>query len=244
MPRFFTDTVEPDLLTLTGEDAAHSTRVLRMQAGEELTVCDARGTDARCVIDAPPAASAVRLRVLERMPTVSEPRVRVTLFQALPKADKMEWIIQKAVELGVHGIVPVLTLRCVSRPDDKALRGKLERWNRIAREAAMQSGRGMVPRVAAPLPFARALEALAALPVGLLLYERAGGVLSQALAGAPSLPDALGLLVGPEGGFDESEAAAAEGAGLRLAGLGPRILRTETAPLAALAAVLYAAGEL
>ncbi|MDR3552140.1 MAG: RsmE family RNA methyltransferase, partial [Clostridia bacterium] len=178
---------------------------------------------------------------LSREPSKSEPTVRVTLFQALPKAEKMEFIVQKCTELGVCTIVPVLTQRCVSRPDGRALESKEARWRKIALEAAKQSGRGAVPAVLHTMDFDQALARLASMERAVMLYELGGIPFSQAIS--PDMRE-VGILIGPEGGFEESEAAAAKAAGISVAGLGLRILRTETAPLCALSVVMFATGNL
>ena len=171
----------------------------------------------------------------------TEPKQSITLFMALPKGDKMEFIVQKAVELGVSRIVPYLSKNCVSRPDKTEK--KVERWRKIAAEAAKQCGRGRLPEVAAVVPVAQAIAQAAESETALFFYEnerRTG--LHDALAGG--VRDTVSLMVGPEGGFDPAEAKAAVDAGLQSVSLGTRILRCETAPIAALAAVLYAGGNM
>jgi 16S rRNA (uracil1498-N3)-methyltransferase len=240
MPRFFAAIPLGEEYTITGPDAAHIARSLRMRPGEELTVCDAERYDCRCaVVRCSP--EAVDLRVLERIPNHSEPEIRATLYQALPKAEKMDWIVQKAVELGVYAVVPVITMRCVSRPEAKALHKKQERWQKIAEEAAKQSGRGRIPEVRTALQFSEALHRAREDAAALLFYEGGGESIGCLLS--PGCRTAS-LLIGPEGGFDPSEVALAREAGVSAASLGPRILRTETAPLAALTALMYATGNL
>lgn len=242
MPRFFVDTAPAgDRVTLTGEDARHIARSLRMQPGEALTVCDGGGRDFDCEIETV-EAEAVCVRVVGSHASRGEPSVDAALYMALPKADKMELIVQKAVELGVREIVPVFTARCVSRPDRRALAKKIERWSKIAAEAAKQCGRGRIPRVRDAMTFEEAVSEAAKADAPLFLYEgeRENG-LRQALRRAPFATAAL--LVGPEGGFAAEEAEAAGAAGLWSVSLGPRILRCETAPLAALAAVMYESGN-
>ena len=157
MPRFFTQDITETGGCITGEDAKHIAKVLRMKVGDELTVCDTKGRDYDCMIEEI-GAGEVRLKVLSVAPSQSEPDVRVHLYQAMPKADKMETIIQKAVELGAASITPVMTRRCVSRPDAKSMDKKLVRYNRIALEAAKQCGRGVVPPVLPLLELPQALE--------------------------------------------------------------------------------------
>ncbi len=232
--------IESGPFIITGEDAAHIARVLRMKAGEQLTVCDCRGFDYFCeIVETRP--EAVSLRLLEKRKSVSEPGVKVTLYQGLPKGDKMDLIVQKSVELGVTEIVPVITLRSVSRPDGKSLSKKVERWNRIAAEAAKQSGRGILPEVKPAVDFEKAISAMAAHELSLILYEQNGGSLREHLK---NVPQSVGVLIGPEGGFDITEAEYARSHGVETAGMGPRILRTETAPLCALSVIMYASGNL
>ena len=241
MPRFFVDRQpENGLLVLRGEDAHHAGRVLRLRQGEALTLCDGEGIDYDCTVEQI-EKDAVLCRVRDRHPAATEPGQRLTLFMALPKGDKMEFIVQKAVELGVSEIVPYLSKNCVSRPDktDK----KVERWRKIAVEAAKQCGRGVLPAVHAVVPAAEAVRLAAQAETALFLYENEKQTgLRDALAGG--VGKTVSLMVGPEGGFAPEEAAAAKDAGLVSVSLGTRILRCETAPVAALAAVLYAGGNM
>lgn len=241
MPRFFTGEVRVDRAEIGGEDARHIALSLRMKAGEHVTVCDARGNDYQCVITSVEPAR-VLLEVTGCAPSAGEPSVDITLYQALPKGDKLELIVQKAVELGVGRIVPVLTRRCVSRPDEKSMAKKLARYNKIALEAAKQCGRGRVPQVEPLLGFGAALERMAKAPLGLFFYENAERSLREALSNR--LQKEVSILVGSEGGFEPGEAEQAAAKGLLPLSLGSRILRCETAPLAALTAILYEAGDI
>lgn len=213
---------------------------LRMKVGEYVTVCDASGRDFQCVIEQI-APDQARLRVRRISESAGEPRVRVTLYQALPKGDKFEQIVQKAVELGVYNIVPVLSRRCVSRPDEKTMSKKLDRYNKIALEAAKQCGRGRIVQVSPLIPFAQAVRQMGQSALPLFFYENADTPLRTVLQ--DKRLEEAGILVGSEGGFDPEEAQLAQQAGLTPLSLGSRILRCETAPLAALTAVMYAAGE-
>ena len=240
MPRFFIDYVPEETAVLTGPDARHIAKSLRMHPGEALVLCDSIGTDYNCEIERIDG-EIVTVRVLNFCRSVSEPTVRVTLYQAFPKADKMDAVVQKAVELGVSRVTPVLTERCVSRPDEKAAKKKTERWQKIAEEAAKQSGRGVIPRVSAYMPYHAALRE-AAQAGGILFFYEGGGERIDALIG-PGTRE-LALFIGPEGGFSQAEVDFAKEQGARVATLGPRILRTETAPIAALAAVMLATGNM
>lgn len=241
MPRFFVDELpENGVLVLRGENAHHAGRVLRLRAGESVTLCDGKGTDYDCMIEMV-EKDAVICRVQDCHPAQTEPKQRITLFMALPKGDKMEFIVQKAVELGVSQIVPYLSQNCVSRPDktDK----KVERWRKIAVEAAKQCGRGVMPAVHDVVPMAEAVRQAAQSETALFFYENEKQTgLRDALSSG--LGKTVSLMIGPEGGFAPEEAASAREAGLISVSLGARILRCETAPVAALAAVLYAGGNM
>ena len=245
MPRFFTQDITEAGGCITGEDAKHIAKVLRMKVGDELTVCDTKGRDYDCMIEEI-GAGEVRLKVLSVAPSQSEPDVRVHLYQAMPKADKMETIIQKAVELGAASITPVMTRRCVSRPDAKSMDKKLVRYNRIALEAAKQCGRGVVPPVLPLLELPQALEQMQRTGCPILFYENATAPAKQVIAKAMERgkePE-IAVLIGAEGGFDEDEVALAMEYGCHVLSLGKRILRCETAPLAALNILMYETGNM
>ena len=245
MPRFFTQDITETGGCITGEDAKHIAKVLRMTVGDELTVCDTKGRDYDCMIEEI-GAGEVRLKVLSVAPSQSEPDVRVHLYQAMPKADKMETIIQKAVELGAASITPVMTRRCVSRPDAKSMDKKLVRYNRIALEAAKQCGRGVVPPVLPLLELPQALEQMQWTGCPILFYENATAPAKQVIAKARESGKELeiAVLIGAEGGFDEDEVALAMERGCHILSLGKRILRCETAPLAALTILMYETGNM
>lgn len=240
MPRFFVDGAPSGRYLLDGEAGRHGAKVLRLRPGEAVTLCDGAGTDYPSTV-LEPAGEGLLLEVGEPVPSRGEPAVRVTVCQCLPKSDKLETVVQKSVELGAAEIWPVESSRCVARWEGKSVEKKLARLRKIALEAAMQSGRGRVPRVLPPAPLPSALGRACREGEALFLYEGGGEGLRSALAGAG---ERLFLFVGPEGGFEPEEAAEAERLGARLLTLGPRILRTETAPLAALAAVMYEKGEM
>lgn len=240
MPRFFAEHFDFAHPVITGPDADHIRKSLRMTVGEGLTVCDTMGTDYLCRI-ADIADGAILLTVEETRPSDSEPKVAVTLFQCLPKGDNLETVIQKSVELGVREIVPVLSSRCISRPDDKSMKKKLERYAKIAASAAKQSGRGVIPAVRPLLSFREMAERLAGFDRALFFYEGGGAPLRQLLTREET---SIALIIGPEGGFDAAEAELAVSSGAKAVGLGRRILRTETAPIAALAGVMLLTGNL
>lgn len=235
MPRFFTETIDDAKGIITGEDAKHIAKVLRMNVGDALTVCDTKGSDYDCVIAAL-CASQVELTVQRVSPSQTEPSIFVTLYQAMPKSDKMELIIQKAVELGVSRIVPVQTSRCVSRPDQKSMQKKLERYNRIALEAAKQCGRGIIPQVLPMLEYREAIEAMAQDEQAILFYENSTSSFREELSKSKT---SLSIMVGAEGGFSQEEVELALTKNIASISLGKRILRCETAPMAALSVIMY-----
>lgn len=236
MPRFFVDSLDGDSVTIEGQDARHIALSLRMAKGEEVTVSDGRGLDATCILrDISP--DGVTAEITERHASKSEPKVKVTLYQALPKSDKMELIIQKAVEMGVTRIVPVMASRCISRPDEKQMKKKIERWSKISQEAAMQSGRGLIPEIGETIGFEAALKEMSTYDLGIFFYEHAKESMNSVMEGFSG--NTIAFMVGAEGGFSENETEKALGAGLCVASLGPRILRCETAPLAVMAAIMY-----
>lgn len=236
MPRFFVPDLSGETILLAGEDGRHLSRSLRCRVGDPVELCDGRGTDGFGLIGSI-QGDTVTVELKERRPSRSELPCFVTLYQALPKGDKLDFIVQKAVELGVSAVVPVLTDRCISRPDKKGMAAKLERWKKIAREAAGQSGRGILPEIRPLLPYPAALSEMKKDQCPILFYEKADRPLGEVLS---SRPGAVSFLVGAEGGFSPEEAQQAEAAGLTVCTMGPRILRCETAPLYALSAIGYA----
>lgn len=236
MSKFFIDkrAITSDNITIVGEDAHHIGRVLRMKVGDDITVCDGEGQDYLCCITAF-SKEAVTCRVKESFLCPAEPHLSLTLYQCLPKAGKMEQIVQKAVELGATRIVPVLSHRCVARAE------KTERWQKVAHEAAKQCGRGILPCVAPCMDFDLAVAELCRCDAAIFPYE---GARSGALLPLNPGLSSVGIMIGPEGGFEESEAKKASGAGASIVTLGKRILRTETAGAAVIAIVMNACGEM
>lgn len=239
MPWFFTDeNINGNSFFIKGEDARHIEKSLRMRKGEELTLVNS-GTEYLCEIKGF-FDGDVEVAVKSSCPCQREADVQVTLYQSLTKGDKMDFIVQKSVELGVHRIVPVITARCVSRPDEKSLRKKTDRWQKIALGAAQQSCRGIVPEVSAAMNFSEALEEAKELDCSILFYEGGGDSLKSFTdKGCKS----YGIFVGCEGGFDLEEVENAKETGVCPATLGKRILRAETAPLAAVSAIMCLTGN-
>lgn len=239
MTRFFVSPEElgSDNIQLVGENASHA-KVLRLKVGEQVLVCDGEGKECLCAV----VDSSWNLEVLERRESVSEPGVQVSVYMAFPKADKLEHVIQKATELGVYEIVAFPSARCVSKPDEKSLKKKLERWQKIAASGAEQSGRGRIPQVVILPSFAEALKRGAQTDLPMMFYENEQATTLHMALNSGEWKSAA-LLTGPEGGLEEKEVKQAMEAGFKVCTLGKRILRCETAPLCALSAVMYAAGE-
>ena len=235
MPRFFVNVeqINENTVTFTGNDAHHISRSLRMAAGERVTVCNGEGTEYDCELTEF-LPDCVRARILSSEPSRTEPPFKATVYQALPKGEKLDSIIQKSVECGVSEIALFESERCIVRIKDGEKDKKGERRQRIALEAAKQCGRGVVPAVSAPTSYRAMLTRAASADLKLFCYEGEGTEpLGRILASHPH-PASVAVIVGSEGGFSPEEADAALAAGCVLTGLGKRILRCETAPLLAL----------
>ncbi len=242
MTRFFvsSERLQSSVLALTDENAQHA-RVLRIKSGEEVLVCDGQGTELLCVVSEV-ESNCVSLQVIKRQESETEACVRVSVYMAFPKADKLEHVIQKATELGAYEIIAFPSARCVSRPDEKSLKKKLERWKKIAVSAAEQSGRGRIPNVLVLSSYKDALARATKADKALLFYENEQATTLR-MALADGKYETVSLLTGPEGGLEVQEVEQAKVAGMQVCTLGKRILRCETAPLCALSAVMYDAGE-
>lgn len=234
------------VVELTGSDAEHIARVLRLARGDRIVVCDGQGSDYEAeLLTVNPARVAAR--VLSRQPSRGEPPVFLTIVQGIPKGDKMDLVVQKAVEAGASRIVPVFTARTVVVWDEAKSETRWRRWQRIAYEAAKQAHRGRVPQVAPPvsLPAFLAARGEEEDDFGHVIvpWEEARGRGLRAVLRGLS-PGPVTVLIGPEGGLSPEEVAAAEERGAHIVTLGPRILRTETAGLVAATIILYEWGDL
>ncbi|MGI6168982.1 MAG: 16S rRNA (uracil(1498)-N(3))-methyltransferase [Christensenellales bacterium] len=238
MHRFFVNIQQfkGDFCEISGSDAGHISRVLRLEPFDRVVVCDGFGSEYLGEIRQ--IGETVRVALLEKLESNAEPSCRVTLYQGLPKQDKMDFIVQKCVELGIFAVQPVETRRCVVKGANTK---KWERWNKIAREAAKQSGRGIVPEVLPLLPFDRALDGMGEHELLVVCYENETqrGLL-HLLQGQRD----IGLVIGPEGGLERSEVEALCGIGGQTITLGRRILRTETAGMAVLSGLMFHMGEM
>lgn len=222
---------------IAGPDAAHLAKALRVAVGEPLVLCDGAGTDYRAEVTAV-ATQEVLLRILESAPSKAEPALWAEVYLGYAKGERLEWAIQKAVELGASVVIPFFSANTVVKP--KKEEEKNARYNRIAQEAAKQCGRGILPKVEMPLNYTNMLQKAMANQCALFLYEGGGQPLRSVVQGQTS----LAIITGAEGGFTPQEAEQALQAGCVPVGLGPRILRCETAPIAALAAVMTLSGNL
>lgn len=247
MHHFFVDreNVAGDRIIINdSSDYNHAVRVLRLSAGEKLVVSDSEGTDYMCAVEEICEAGGgedgyIRLAVEEVCSENHELPSGVVLFQCLPKSDKMEFIIQKAVELGVSDIVPVASKNCVVRLDDKKAASRTKRWQAIAESAAKQSKRSIIPRVHEPVSFKEAVDMCSGCDVSIIPYENEKGLAGTCEAIVNFLPGrSIGVIIGPEGGFDPLEAAMAARHGIVPVSLGKRILRVETAAVAILSLIM------
>jgi 16S rRNA (uracil1498-N3)-methyltransferase len=234
------DAVKGGLVTLRGDSFHHAARVARVRAGDEISVLVEGGQRLRCRVTQI-LKDCLIAHIEESFLRATEPSVSVALYQSILKADKIELIIRKTVELGVSSVVPVVAERCVSRPEGTA---RLERWRKVSVSAACQSGRERVPEIAAPVSFDDALSAARTFQRAFLFSEvEREKSLRSALLEVSFVPS-VALLLGPEGGFTEAEVERARSAGLEVVTLGPRILRAETAAIASAAVVLFALGQM
>lgn len=232
--------IEDHTITITGSDVNHIKNVLRMQKGEKIVICDGQGTDYYCSI-ADFAKDEVIVDILEMNDTQTELNTKIYLFQGLPKKDKMELIIQKAVELGVYEVIPVSMKRCVAKIEDKKKeKKKLDRWQTISTSAAKQSGRGIIPKIQGVMSFQDALKKAKELGHVIVPYEQAKGMTeSKKMLETACRSKSIGIFIGPEGGFDDEEIRKAKEMGFSTISLGKRILRTETAGLTILSILMF-----
>ncbi|MBR5515801.1 MAG: 16S rRNA (uracil(1498)-N(3))-methyltransferase [Clostridia bacterium] len=243
MPRFFVDknNITDNQIKITGVDVNHIKNVLRMKPGEEIFVCNGEGTDYTCVISSL-EREEIALDILSSSPSDTELNQKLYLFQGLPKSDKMELIIQKAVELGVYEIIPVQTMRAIVKIDAKKEDKKIARWQQISEAAAKQSGRGIIPRIHHPMNFKDALLYATTLEAAIIPYENAKGMENtKEIISSFKDKASVGIFIGPEGGFDESEIELAVSKNIIPVTLGKRILRTETAGLTILSVLMFQA---
>lgn len=240
MPRFFAkkDDISENEISIVGEDAYHIARSLRMAVGDYITVSDGEGIDYYCSLSSIRDERCV-CEIKGKEASSSEPKSRITLFMAYPKGDKLELVVQKAVELGASEIVPFESSRCVKRPKADKQDRVTERLNKIAREAAKQSGRAILPTVAPAASFKEMLTRASESELSLFCYEGEDGKSVKDVIGGSKAPKSISCIVGCEGGFSTEEADEIISAGIHSVSLGRRILRCETAPDFILSALAY-----
>lgn len=241
MHHFFTDksNISDNTIIINDpDDYKHAVKVLRLKKGERIMVSDSDGRDYICSV-AELGSTDISLDIEEMPAENHELPSKVVLFQCLPKSDKMELIIQKAVELGVSDIVPVISRNCVVKLDDRKAVSKTGRWQTIAESAAKQSKRSIITRVHEPVDFKTAAQMCESCDMGIIPYENEDGIVGTCEAIVSFLPGkSIGVIVGPEGGFDPMEVKLAERHGIRPVSLGKRILRAETAAIAILSLIM------
>ena len=246
MPRFFVrrEQISDGCVTILGDDAHHISRSLRMAAGESITVCDMQKTEYDCILEQF-LPDRVVARIAEERQCDTEPPYKAYLYQALPKGEKLDSVIQKSVESGVYSITTFNSERCIAKEKSNE-ENKLRRRNKIALEAAKQSGRGHVPKVNPTVSFSEMLDGASRCDICLFCYEGDGtrplkDVLREKKAelSSPDREISISLVIGSEGGCSLGEVERAKAAGLIPVGLGKRILRTETAPGFALGCLVY-----
>lgn len=242
MHRFFADfdSIKDDMIFIGGNDAHHISKVLRLKEDDEIIVCDKEGTDYHCSIKSL-GKDAVEAWILKKEVSSSEPPIEITLYQGVPKGDKLETVIQKCVELGGVKIVPVAMKRSVAVIKDKEK--KKQRMQKIALEASKQCGRAKVPEVLEVLSFKEAIADAIENDLKILPYEAENKQKLKDILLENKNSAKIAIFIGPEGGFDEEEIKLAKDNGFKTVTLGPRIMRTETAPLACISAVMYELGD-
>jgi len=237
MPKYFVDLsgwAEGQKLQMSEDAAHHLMRVLRVRAGEKIIICDGKSIDYQCTVT---SLKPLTMEVNSKCESKTEPECKITLYQAMPKADKLEWIIQKSVELGVYAVVPVYTEHSVSKNP------RMDRLQKIAESAAGQSMRGIIPYVHPPIVWDEAFKQKKEILIAAHEKEK-NFTLKMALkeiCSAACMPKEVGLWIGPEGGFSKKEAEAMENANFYLVSLGARILRSETAAIAGIAQIMMEA---
>lgn len=243
MPRFFANLsqINDNSIVINGEDAKHIGVVLRMKKNDKLIVCDGQNTDYSCIIK-DISKDLIQLEILEKERNSIEPKIKIKLYQSIPKIDKMEFIIQKCIEVGVDEIIPTVTERTIVKIDKNKINSKYERWNKIAESASKQCMRGKIPKISKPISFLEALNKSKSTDLALIPYEYEK-LNKLRLSLQDFVGNSISIFIGPEGGFTESEIKLAKQNNLIPITLGKRILRTETAGLVTISNILYELGD-
>lgn len=244
MHKFFVsnDCINKNNIFITGDDVSHISKVLRLRTGDKVQISNGNGKEYICAIE-DISKKEVTCGILESYENSTEPPLEITLFQGIPKSQKMDLIIQKCVEIGVVNFWPVITERVVVKVEDRDIKSKLERWNRISVEAAKQSNRGIVPAVNDPITFEEAIKLMKAMDLSIIPYENEKDNNLRQTLGNRSVKT-LGIFIGPEGGFESSEIKSCIDNNILPITLGPRILRTETAGFVTATIAQYELGDM
>lgn len=244
MPKFFVtnNQIQNEIIIITGEDVNHIVNVLRLKKQDKILVCnkDEQITYQTQICDI--NTKEIKCKILEQLEQTTESEIQVTVFQGLPKADKMEYIIQKTTELGVYEIVPVAMKRCIVKLEGKDENKKIDRWQKIVEVAAKQSGRDRIPKIGNVMKFDLLKEVIVKFDLFVVAYEQEkNNTLKQVLQYAKKTGtyQKIGVVIGPEGGIEEAEVEELRENGAKIITLGNRILRTETAPIAILSNLMY-----
>jgi len=244
MSRYFVNSTQiiENKITIIGEDYQHLKKVLRTVKGDVITVC-CDGFDYTAQINEI-SNDYISSYIINKKKNLTEAVLKVTLYQGLPKADKMELIVQKCIELGVNEIVPVITERCISKINtNNDAQNKVSRWQKIALEAAKQCNRGIIPKIGMPIKFIEAIDLASKMDLSVIPYEKETATGFSAVVSECSDVATASIFIGPEGGFTQQEIQLAESQGIKKITLGPRILRTETAGMVALSLMMYELGD-
>ncbi|MCK8825151.1 16S rRNA (uracil(1498)-N(3))-methyltransferase [Fuchsiella alkaliacetigena] len=237
------DNIDQEQVVITGDDVAHITKSLRLESGDQLSVADGEGNKYLVeIVETKP--ELVITEIKEELEIKVEPELEVTILQGLPKSKKMDLIVQKCTELGVAKIIPLETARSVVKLKPKKAQRRCQRWQKIAEEAAKQSGRAKIPQIGELRDFSQAQTLIEEYELVFLAWEEEEAVTLQNALKGLSFPQKILIIIGPEGGFSAQEVAQAKRWGAKVVSLGPRILRTETAAIATLSMLLYAGGDL
>lgn len=234
MPRFFIENPTTNTIVITGDNASHISKSLRMKVGDDVVICDGKANDYICKIVKIDYKNVV-IKVLKCIKSESEPTIKTHLYQAMPKSNKFEHIIKKSVELGITEITPVLSNRCISRPNSNNIKRKVERYQKISEQAAKQSGRGIIPKVNPMLSFEDALNEMSKSALAILFYECGG----KSLRNVIETQKEISFMVGSEGGFEPYEVEKAKYYNIIIGSLGKRILRCETVAPCVLSIIMY-----
>ncbi|KMT21645.1 16S rRNA (uracil(1498)-N(3))-methyltransferase [Clostridium cylindrosporum] len=246
MHKFFVpkENINDDNILITGDDVKHIGKVLRLKLNETINISDGSGVEYICSINTIDKKE-VSCRIIEKFENATESPIKITLFQGLPKSQKMDLIVQKGVEIGISEVRAVITNRVVVKTEARDISNKIERWNKISKEAAKQSGRGVILDISEPVSFKDAIDSLDEFDLAVMPYENQEGVgLKRILTEKGSEAKNIAIFIGPEGGFEEEEVEYAKEKGVYPVTLGPRILRTETAGFVASTIILYELGDM